>query len=99
MEKLVSQSATPVKWFVLDAEAMVDIDTTGAESLHQVLTSLAKQGVTVAVSRANQSTAALLAHYHLLELIGENRMYPTNRHAIAAFRRETKQATPVTPAK
>ena len=98
MEKLVTQAASPVKWFVLDAEAMVDIDTTGEGALHQVLTWLAKRGVTVAVSRANQSTAELLAHYHLLELIGENRMYPTNRHAIAAFRRETGQAMPVTTA-
>jgi len=98
VEKLVMQAATPVKWFVLDAEAMVDIDTTGEEALHQVLTWLAKRGVTVAVSRANQSTAALLAHYHLLELIGENRMYPTNRHAIAAFRKETGQGTPETTA-
>jgi hypothetical protein len=48
------------------------------------------------MSRANQPTYALLAHYYLLELIGENRIYPTNRHAIAAFRRETGQATPVT---
>jgi high affinity sulfate transporter 1 len=89
VEKLVIQSAAPVKWFVLDAEAMVDIDTTGEETLHQVLKWLAKGGVTVAVSRANQSTAGLLAHYHLIELIGENRLYPTNRHAIAAFRKET----------
>ncbi len=93
VEKLVTQAASPVKWFVLDAEAIVDIDTTGEEALHQVLTWLAKRGVTVAVSRANQSTAELLAHYHLLELIGKNRMYPTNRHAIAAFRKETVQAT------
>jgi len=91
VEKLVTQSATPVKWFVLDAEAMVDIDTTGEETLHQVLMSLAKRGVTIAISRANQSTASLLAHYHLLKLISENRLYPTNRHAIAAFRRETGQ--------
>jgi len=96
VEKLVTQAASPVKWFVLDAEAMVDIDNTGAESLHQVLTSLAKRGVTVALSRANQTTAALLLRYHLLELIGENRLYPTNRHAITAFRKETEQATPVT---
>ncbi len=88
VEKLVTQAATPVKWFVLDAEAMVDIDTTGLETLHQVLTMLSKRGVTVAVSRANQSTAALLANYHLMHLIGENRLYPTNRHAIAAFRKE-----------
>ncbi len=92
VEKLVTQAASPVKWFALDAEAMVDIDTTGEETLHQVLTSLAKRGVTVAVSRANQSTVELLARYHLLKLIGEKRLYPTNRHAIAAFRRETGQA-------
>jgi len=78
---------------VLDAEAMNDMDTTGEETLHQVLMSLTNRGVTLAVSRANQPTYALLAHYHLLELIGENRMYPTNRHAIAAFRQETGQAT------
>jgi len=89
VEKLVERAATPVKWFVLDAQAMNDIDTTGAEALHQVLAWLANRGVTVALSRANQPTAALLARYHLLELIGENRLYPTNRHAIAAFRRET----------
>ena len=94
VEKLVTQAATPVKWLVLDAEAMVDIDTTGEEVLHQVLTWLANRGVTVALSRVNQPTAALLAHYHLLEKIGENRLYPTNRHAIEAFRRETGQATP-----
>jgi high affinity sulfate transporter 1 len=98
VEKLVTQAAAPVKWFVLDAEAMVDIDTTGEEVLHQVLTWLAERGVTVALSRANQPTAALLAHYHLLELIGENRLYPTNRHAIEAFRQEAGQLTPKTTA-
>ncbi len=92
VEKLVTQAATPVKWLVLDAEAMVDIDTTREEVLHQVLTWLAARGVTVALSRANQPTSALLAHYHLLELIGKDRLYPTNRHAIEAFRRETGQA-------
>jgi sulfate permease, SulP family len=96
VENLVSQAATPVKWFVLDAEAMVDIDTTGEEVLHQVLTWLANRGVTVALSRTNQPTAVLLARYHLLEVIGKNRLYPTNRHAIAAFRQETGQATPAT---
>jgi high affinity sulfate transporter 1 len=85
---LVTQATTPVKWLVLDAQAMVDIDTSGAEVLHQVLSRSAERGVTVAISRPNESMAALLAQYHLLELIGENRLYPTNRHAIAAFRQE-----------
>jgi high affinity sulfate transporter 1 len=93
VEKLVAQAATPIKWFVLDAQAMNDIDTTGAEALHQVLGWLGHRGVTVGLSRANQPTAALLGRYHLLELIGENRLYPTNRHAIAAFRRETGETS------
>jgi hypothetical protein len=52
--------------------------------------------VTVAISRANVSMAALLAQYDLLDLIGENRLYPTNRHAIAAFRQEHEQPGPET---
>ncbi len=95
VEKLVAQAAAPVKWFVLDAGAMNDIDTSGEETLRQVVTSLTKRGVTVAVSRANPLIRDLLANYHLLKLIGENRLFPTNRHAIAAFREETGQ-TPQT---
>ncbi len=94
VEKLVTQATTPVKWLVLDVEEMVDIDTSGAEVLHQVLSRLADRGVTVAISRANEPTAALLAQYHLLDLIGENRLYPTNRHAIAAYRQEHGQPGP-----
>jgi high affinity sulfate transporter 1 len=88
IESLVSESSAPVKWFVLDTEAIVDIDTTGAEVLHQMLAWLSNQGVTVALSRANQTTVSLLEHYHLLQLIGEDRLYPTNHHAVSAYRRE-----------
>ena len=94
VEKLVTQATTPVMWLVMDMEAMVDMDTSGAEVLHQVLSRLADRGVTVAISRANEPTAALLAQYHLLDLIGENRLYPTNRHAIAAYRQEHGQPGP-----
>ena len=99
VKELVMRAAIPVKWFVLDAEAINDIDTTGVEVLHQVLTWLDKRGVSIAVSRANPSTTALLKHYHLLELFGANRLYPTNHHAIVAFRRETGQVTQETKAK
>ena len=98
VEKLFARAVTPVKWFVLDMQAMNDMDTTGAETMHQVLTGLVGRGVSVAASRANPSTTALFRHYHLLELIGEKRLYPTNRHVIAAFRKETGQATLTSPA-
>lgn len=95
VEALVTQAAEPVKWFVLDAEAMADIDTTGAETLAQSLTLLAGRGITLAISRANEPIPTLLQRYELLERIGEHHLFATNRLAAAAFYRETGQAVPV----
>jgi len=86
IERLVVGAPAPLRWFVLDAEAMVDIDTTGAEVLRQAITMLAERDVTFAVSRADRPFRSWLEKYGLMELIDENRFYPTNRHAAAAFR-------------
>ena len=59
VEQLVTQGPTPIRWFVLDAEAITDIDTTGGV-LHQVPTLLAARGVTLAVARGNPQLPALL---------------------------------------
>ena len=88
VEQLLDRTTTPVRWFVLDAEAMVDVDTTGAEVLRQAITLVADRDVTFAVSRADRSFRSWLEKYELMELIGESRFYPTNRHAAAAFREE-----------
>ena len=84
-----ARAPTPVRWFVLDAQAMVDVDTTGAEVLRQAITLLTKRDITFAVSRADRSFRSWLERYDLLALIDQNRFYPTNRHAAAAFREET----------
>jgi len=85
VDKLVTQAHFPVRWFVLDAEAILDIDTTGADSMRQVLNLLSKHGVIFAMSRPSPRLTRVLKHYHLLELIGENQLYSTNRRAVAAF--------------
>lgn len=83
---LVTETNTPVKWFVLDAEAMTDMDVTGMEAFHEVMHLLSELGITFAISRPNRPMTALLSHYELLEEIGRDRLYPTNRHAVAAYR-------------
>jgi SulP family sulfate permease len=95
VERLVTQAPPPARWFVLDAEAMVDIDTTGAAVLRQAMALLAKRKITFAVSRADRAFRSWLEQYELMELVEPDRFYPTNRHAAAAFRREA--ASPATP--
>jgi MFS superfamily sulfate permease-like transporter len=54
IEQLVTGATTPIRWFVLDTEAMVDVDSTGAEVLRQAITMLTERNITFAVSRADQ---------------------------------------------
>ncbi|MEI6390620.1 MAG: sodium-independent anion transporter, partial [Verrucomicrobiota bacterium] len=81
--------------FVLDAQAMVDVDTTGAGVLRQAITLLKKRNITFAVSRADRSFRSWLERYDLIELIDPGRFYPTNRHAAQAFREPPQSATAV----
>jgi sulfate permease, SulP family len=91
VERLIARSPTPVRWFVLDAQAMVDIDTTGAEALRQTIDLLAEHGISFAVSRADQPFRSWLERYRLLGRIDERRFFATNRHAAQAFRDDQAQ--------
>jgi SulP family sulfate permease len=88
VQKLVDQAPTAAKWFVLDSSAVHDMDTTGAEAVRQVLAMLAKRDVTFAVSRCSTPLRSILKDYGLLDEIGRQRLYDTNRDAVAAFRQE-----------
>lgn len=90
VERLVAQARTPVRWFVLDAQAMVDVDTTGAGVLRQAITLLKQRNISFAVSRADRAFRSWLDQYHLTELLDEGRFYPTNRHAAQAFRQSAE---------
>ena len=88
IERLVDQAPHPVRWFVLDAVRIVDMDTAGAETLHRVADMLRERDVTFALARPSIPLRSLLENYELLDVIGESRLYATDREAAAAFRRE-----------
>ena len=62
---MIARAPSPPRRLVLDAEAMTDIDTTGAQTLRQAITLLADRDVTFAVSRADRSFRAWLEKYEL----------------------------------
>ncbi len=97
IEELVGSNPGHVHWLVLDAEAINDMDTTGVEAFRGILDFLANRGITFAISRVNRKLYALLGHYQLLDQIGQNRIYDTNRQALAAFRQEDPEQGRETP--
>jgi SulP family sulfate permease len=92
IEQLLERAPAPVRWFVLDAEAMVDVDTTGAGALRQAITMLAGRRIVFAVSRGGRAFHSWLETYELMRLIDQKRFFPTNRHAAAAFRDDPERA-------
>ncbi|MGW4791016.1 SulP family inorganic anion transporter [Nonomuraea sp. NPDC004297] len=66
---------------VLDAEAISDVDTTGAEALRQVAGLLRERGVDLSISRATADVRRLLAHYGLDDLT----FHESNEAAAAAY--------------
>ncbi|GAA2869637.1 SulP family inorganic anion transporter [Nonomuraea rubra] len=70
------------QWIVLDAEAISDVDTTGAQALREITDMLRERGVVFAISRATTGLRDLLAHYGLTDLT----FYDSNEAAAAAYR-------------
>jgi high affinity sulfate transporter 1 len=88
IEGLLRRAPADVKWFVLDAEGLNDMDTTGADSLREVIAMLEKQGVSFAVTRANRRLMESMKAYGLVDELGAERFFATNRQAVEAFHRD-----------
>lgn len=83
----VDEQAVPVEWFLLNAEAIVELDTTAVDVLAQFARDLDARHVVFAAARVKQSLRAQLIRGELLDVIGEERIYPTLPVAVEAFER------------
>ena len=74
-----------VEWFVLNAEAIAEIDITAADMLAELYQELADLGIVFALARVKQDLYTQLKHSGLRDLIGNERIYPTLKTAIRGF--------------
>jgi sulfate permease, SulP family len=76
-----------VRWIVLDLEGVSDIDPTAAEALADGIEAAAAGDHVVAVSRVREPLRELLDRYGLLDDIGEEYVFTSNRAAALAYDR------------
>ncbi|HIK46694.1 MAG TPA: STAS domain-containing protein, partial [Leptolyngbyaceae cyanobacterium M65_K2018_010] len=81
----IKAEATPVEWFVLNSEAIVEMDVTAADMLTDLHRELKAQHITFALARVKQDLYAQLKTSGLLTLLGEDHVFLTLHSAIAAF--------------
>jgi MFS superfamily sulfate permease-like transporter len=81
----VDNSPTPVAWFLLNAEANVEVDITAVDALEDLRTELARRDIVFAMARVKQDLRTQLAAAGLVERVGEDHIFPTLPTAVAAF--------------
>ncbi|MDJ0706883.1 MAG: solute carrier family 26 protein [Leptolyngbyaceae cyanobacterium MO_188.B28] len=82
----IEAETAPVEWFVLNTEAIAEIDITAADMLEELHQELNAKGITFAMARVKQDLYAQLKRTKLLEIIGAEYIYPTLQTAIDAFK-------------
>lgn len=85
VRRLVAEPRHPVRWFVLDASSVFDLDITAAESLEKVCHELAEQDIVFAVAQARAPMRRMLWRSGLQDLMGQERLFPTVGAAVRAY--------------
>ena len=86
-----ADSQVPVRWFVLNVEANVEVDFTALEAVDAVRAELAQAGTVFALARVKQDLLAKLQAFGLAEKIGTDRLFPTLPTAVQAYERWARQ--------
>jgi sulfate permease, SulP family len=79
-----------VEWFVLNAEANVEVDLTGLDALKQLRDELERLGIEFGMARVKQDLRDELEAAGLVDKIGEDHMFMTLPTAVEAYRNRRK---------
>lgn len=83
--KAVDSAHPPVEWFVLNAEANVEVDLTAVDTLNLLREYLAARGITFAMARVKMDLREQLRAAGFVEKVGEDRIFPTLPTAAAGY--------------
>ncbi|MEV8512100.1 sulfate permease [Dactylosporangium sp. NPDC051484] len=83
---LAAADSAPTRWFVLNAEANVEVDITALEALDGVRRELTARGVVFAMARVKRDLQDELDAFGLTASVGADRIFPTLPTAVAAYR-------------
>ena len=93
----LDHSEGPVEWFLLNAEANVELDSTALDALEALRSELDGRGVVFAMARVKQDLRDVLEPSGFLDRVGANRVFmtlPTAVQAYAAWYRD-RHGTPL----
>jgi high affinity sulfate transporter 1 len=96
VRKLVHESPSPVRWLVIDAGAITGVDYTAGRALTELFQDLKKEGVVVALARAQLTAHGHLERLGLKDLIGADRIFRSRHACLQAYESASSKGRPAT---
>ncbi len=87
---LVGPAPSPIRWLVVDAEAITNVDYTAARVVRQLQQDLVRCGVELVFARVVSELKADLDRHHLTEAIGADRIFHRLHDALAAYQQSCR---------
>jgi SulP family sulfate permease len=84
IREAVAGAPAPIHWLVFDGEALNHVDATGVRTLTELIESLRKESITFVVARLHGHMSDHLKAAGVLDLVGEEHLYPTVHAAVQA---------------
>ena len=75
----------PVRWLVVSAEPVTDVDTTAADALEELLTDLARAGIELHFAELKGHVKDRLKDYGIYQQLGDPAFHPTVGTAVKAY--------------
>ena len=83
---LIEHAPAPVRWFIIDASAMMDMDYSAARSLRDLCEELKSREVNFVFGRVNAYLRADMNRHGITAVIGEKFIFSTMHEALATVR-------------
>jgi sulfate permease, SulP family len=94
LEEEEEEEDQPVRWFVLNIEAISEIDITGADALENLRKELANRNIVFGLARLKTELGQTLAAAGFLDRIGKDRVYATLPTAVEAYQQWCRAQPP-----
>jgi high affinity sulfate transporter 1 len=85
VRQAIASSPTPVRWVIVAAEPVTDLDTTAADVLLELEEELQAEGVDLRFAEMKDPVKDRLKRYGLFERFGADHFYPTIGQAVNAY--------------
>ncbi len=92
LRTLVKNAPVPVRWLVVDAGAITDVDYSAARSVRELCDDLKRGGVGLVVARVRPYLKADMDRHGITEVVGEEHIFETLHEGLDFVRAADKRA-------